>query len=147
MLGRMSDDPGVLKHEPGEPRRGWLGWWHRTPLYARILWALGLGVLAGVVLGERAGFLAIPSRLILRLLAALAPPLILLAVVRVLMTSHVTGRMAGRLFWLLALNQAIATLSGIPREEQSWIYLLRVAAFTLIIIAVVRKNLRAAPRP
>lgn len=49
-------------------------------------------------------------------------------------------------FWLLALNQAIATLSGIPREELSWVYLLRLAAFTLIIGAIVRKNLRSAPR-
>jgi hypothetical protein len=45
-------------------------------------------------------------------------------------------------FWLLALNQALVALAGIPREEHSWIYLLRLAAFTLIIIAIVRKNLR-----
>jgi hypothetical protein len=45
-------------------------------------------------------------------------------------------------FWLLALNQALVSLAGIPREEHSWIYLLRLAAFTLIIIAIVRKNLR-----
>lgn len=45
-------------------------------------------------------------------------------------------------FWLLALNQAVTTLSGVPREELSWVYLLRVAAFTLIIVAVVRKNVR-----
>ena len=43
-------------------------------------------------------------------------------------------------FWLLAANQALVTLSGIPREEQSWIYLLRLAAFTLIILAIVAKN-------
>jgi len=46
-------------------------------------------------------------------------------------------------FWLLALNQALTTLSGVPREEQSWIYLLRLAGFSLIIVAIVRKNLRA----
>lgn len=45
-------------------------------------------------------------------------------------------------FWLLALNQALVALAGIPREEHSWIYLLRLAAFTLIIIAIIRKNLR-----
>ena len=49
-------------------------------------------------------------------------------------------------FWLLALNQAIVTLSGVAREELSWVYLLRLAAITLIIIAVVRKNLRPASR-
>ena len=47
-------------------------------------------------------------------------------------------------FWLLALNQAVTALSGVPREELSWVYLLRVAAFSLIIVAVVRKNVRPA---
>jgi hypothetical protein len=50
-------------------------------------------------------------------------------------------------FWLLALNQALVALAGIPREEQSWIYLIRLAAFTLIIIAIVRKNLRLGRAP
>jgi len=49
-------------------------------------------------------------------------------------------------FWLLALNQAVTTLSGVPREELSWVYLLRVAAFSLIIVAVVRKNVRREGR-
>jgi hypothetical protein len=48
-------------------------------------------------------------------------------------------------FALLALNQALLVFSGVPREEQSWIYLLRLAAFTLIILAIVQKNLRTRP--
>lgn len=44
-------------------------------------------------------------------------------------------------FWLMALNQALPVLLGVPREEQSGIYLLRLAAFTLIILAILRKNL------
>jgi hypothetical protein len=44
-------------------------------------------------------------------------------------------------FWLLAVNQALVALSDIPREEQSWIYLIRLAAFTLIIVAIVHKNM------
>jgi hypothetical protein len=44
-------------------------------------------------------------------------------------------------FWLLALNQAIAGLGDISREELSSVYLLRLAAFSLIIIAIVRKNI------
>lgn len=44
-------------------------------------------------------------------------------------------------FFVLAGNGAIVTLSGIEREALSWLYLLRAAAFTLIIIAIVRKNL------
>ena len=43
-------------------------------------------------------------------------------------------------FWLLALNQAIVSVLDVPREEQSWAYLLRLAAFILIIVAIVYKN-------
>jgi hypothetical protein len=43
-------------------------------------------------------------------------------------------------FVLLAIGQAFLTLADIPEEERSWVYLLRLAAFTLILIAVVRKN-------
>lgn len=45
-------------------------------------------------------------------------------------------------FALLGLNQALLTLSGIPVEERSPLYLLRLAAFLLIIVAIVRKNAR-----
>lgn len=51
----------------------------------------------------------------------------------------------GVAFWLMALNQALPILLGIPREEQSGIYLLRLAAFVLIIAAILRKNVRKAP--
>jgi hypothetical protein len=44
-------------------------------------------------------------------------------------------------FWLLAVNQALVALAGIPREEQSWIYLIRLLAFILIIVAIVHKNM------
>ena len=43
-------------------------------------------------------------------------------------------------FWLLGLNQALLALADIPVEERSWVYLLRLAAFVLIIVAVVAKN-------
>ena len=45
-------------------------------------------------------------------------------------------------FWLFALNQALPLIYGMQREEQSWIYLLRVAGFSLIILSIVQKNLR-----
>ena len=54
-------------------------------------------------------------------------------------------------FALMALNQALVVLLGVPREEQSVFYLLRLAAFLLIIVAIVSKNVRsrkaAAPNP
>ena len=51
-------------------------------------------------------------------------------------------------FWLLALNQAIVAVLDVPREEQSWAYLLRLAAFILIIVAIIYKNAasRSGPR-
>ena len=49
-------------------------------------------------------------------------------------------------FWLLAAGQALLALTGIPIEERSWLYLIRLAAFLLIIVAILRKNLGAEPR-
>jgi uncharacterized membrane protein YeiB len=53
----------------------------------------------------------------------------------------------GIAFWLLALNQAILALANIPVEESSWVYLLRLAAFSLIILGIVIKNIRAKKNP
>ena len=44
-------------------------------------------------------------------------------------------------FLLLALNQALSTMLGLLLEERSWLYLLRLAAFLIIIAAIVRKNI------
>jgi cobalamin synthase len=46
-------------------------------------------------------------------------------------------------FALLAANQALAEFIELGRDELGWVWLLRVAAFTLIIIAIVRKNIYA----
>ena len=45
-------------------------------------------------------------------------------------------------FWLLGGAQAVLTFSDIPVEERSWIYLLRLAAFSLILFSVWAKNRR-----
>jgi hypothetical protein len=45
-------------------------------------------------------------------------------------------------FWLLGLGQALLVLSHIPVEERSWLYLLRLAAFSIILISVWNKNRR-----
>lgn len=44
-------------------------------------------------------------------------------------------------FALMAVSQVLPIVFGIPQESQSGIYLLRLAAFLLIIVAIVRKNL------
>lgn len=47
-------------------------------------------------------------------------------------------------FVLLSVAQAFLALTGVPVEERSWIYLLRLAAFLIIILAIWRKNGRGA---
>ena len=43
-------------------------------------------------------------------------------------------------FVLMGLGQTILALGNIPTEERGSIYLLRLAAFALIIVAIARKN-------
>jgi hypothetical protein len=44
-------------------------------------------------------------------------------------------------FWLLAANQILLMILNLPREEQGWVYLLRLLAFALIAGAIIHKNL------
>jgi uncharacterized membrane protein HdeD (DUF308 family) len=43
-------------------------------------------------------------------------------------------------FWLLAINQTILGIADLEREEQSWVYLLRLCAFSLIIVGIISVN-------
>ena len=43
-------------------------------------------------------------------------------------------------FGLLGVGQAILALANIPTEERGSIYLIRLAAFALILVAILRKN-------
>src|SRR5579862_2142359 len=52
------------------PSGGRFAWWHRLPLYLRILLAVIIGIFVGLALGPWAGPLEIPSKLVLRLLGA-----------------------------------------------------------------------------
>ena len=45
-------------------------------------------------------------------------------------------------FWLLGIGQALLSFTDIPVEERSWLYLLRLAAFSLILVSIWRKNRR-----
>ena len=45
-------------------------------------------------------------------------------------------------FALLAINQAVPVLFGIPSESQGYVYLFRLAGFALIIWAILRKNMK-----
>lgn len=97
----------------GEKATGVFAWWSSTPLYLRILGGLVLGLATGMALGPRAASLDIPARLVLRVLGALAPPIVLLAVVHALLTADVKGRTALRLGGLLILNTLVAIVVGL----------------------------------
>lgn len=47
-------------------------------------------------------------------------------------------------FGLLGLGQTILALASIPTEERGSLYLLRLAAFAVIMIAILRKNRSAS---
>jgi hypothetical protein len=49
-------------------------------------------------------------------------------------------------FALLGAGQAILALANIPTEEQSYLYLIRLTAFALILAAILRKNRGAGVR-
>jgi hypothetical protein len=47
-------------------------------------------------------------------------------------------------FFLLGFGQGLLALANVPVEERSWLYLVRLAAFALILVAIIRKNRRSA---
>ena len=93
-------------------------------LFLQIFLSMAAGVLLGLLLGSTENLAGLPtksllafcattSKLVLQLLAALATPLILVAVSHVLMTSDIKGRQAGRLVWLLISNTLVAIFIGL----------------------------------
>ncbi|UZX11779.1 dicarboxylate/amino acid:cation symporter [Methylocystis sp. MJC1] len=92
---------------------GLLARWRAIPLYLRILAGATLGLVAGVLLGAEAAPLAMPAKLVLRVLGALAPPLILLAIMQALMRAHLGGQQAWRLVTLLLTNTLVAIGVGL----------------------------------
>ena len=46
-------------------------------------------------------------------------------------------------FFLLGVTQALLTFTEIPVEERSWLFLLRLAAFSLILGSIWSKNRKA----
>jgi hypothetical protein len=43
-------------------------------------------------------------------------------------------------FFLLALGHGATAVFGLAPEERTWIYLTRLAAFLILIVAIIRKN-------
>jgi hypothetical protein len=48
-------------------------------------------------------------------------------------------------FWLLGANVALPVLLGRPAQMHGEVYLLRLLAFLLIILAILAKNFRGSP--
>lgn len=113
--------------ETGSSQGGFFGWWNRVPLYQRILGGLVLGVIVGVVLGlfkgppdapnepviELLSGLGIFSKLVLQLLGALAPVLILLAILQALIKAQFEPGTGPKLAKLLVLNTLVAICVGL----------------------------------
>jgi DAACS family dicarboxylate/amino acid:cation (Na+ or H+) symporter len=87
--------------------------YEQIPLYLRIIIGVVIGALLGLALGVHAAPLAIPSKLVLRVLGALAPPLILLAVIQALMHAKLPPGAGWRLARLLLLNTLVAIFIGL----------------------------------
>ncbi len=100
-------------HPPAKPASGLLGFYQRTPLYLRIAIALLVGVGVGLVLGPKAEKLKPISDVVLKLLGALATPLIFCALTHALLTAQVTGRSFVRMLALLMVNTVVAILVGL----------------------------------
>jgi Na+/H+-dicarboxylate symporter len=96
--------------------------WRRIPLALQIVIALILAIALGIALGAghpnptNKAFienLAVPSELVLKALRALATPLIFVAVLHTLMTTHIPGKVGRRLAVLLLTNTTVAILIGL----------------------------------
>ena len=96
-----------------EAGRGVMATWHAIPLYLRIVAGAVVGVLLGLGLGPDAAPLQAAGGLLLRVLGALAAPLILLAVVQAILTTDVKGRTGAKLFYLLLTNTLAAIAIGL----------------------------------
>src|SRR6266700_7484304 len=109
----MTQPDRILDYHPAEKSFSLLRLYRSVPLYLRILVALGIGIALGVLLGPNAEPLKWVSQIILRFLGALAPALILVAVIDSILNANIHGRSAGRLIYLLALNTLVAILIGL----------------------------------
>jgi hypothetical protein len=50
-------------------------------------------------------------------------------------------------FLLLAVHQGVLIGGAVPRAEQGWTYLIRLAAFSLLAVAILYKNMSRKPGP
>ena len=110
----MASTPVLDYESSGGAKPGGPFWWyHRTPLYVRIMIALVIGAVVGKLMGPKAARFKPFSDIVLQLLRLLATPLIFVAVVHALMKAHATGKTAAKLAWFLMSNTVVAILVGL----------------------------------
>jgi DAACS family dicarboxylate/amino acid:cation (Na+ or H+) symporter len=140
--------------------------WHSWPLYLRILIGVVAGLLFGLLLARIAGDeigkpigeigdkglaslaaqllhgLEIPANIILRILGALAPPLILLAVIQAIMHAKFPPGTLGKLVSLLLINTLAAIFIGLAVANT-----LQPGKWQLAVKPVVKEDKPAAKAP
>jgi Na+/H+-dicarboxylate symporter len=104
----------------------------RVPLYVRILIGVALGALLGVVFGDRPIVFHLTNRhlgdlglLVIRLLKALAVPLIFFAIVDAFVRTHISARRGMRMVAICLMNVTVAmaiglTIMNVWRPGESW---------------------------
>ena len=104
----------------------------RVPLYVRILVGVALGALLGVVFGDRPILFHVTNRhlgdlglLVIRLLKALAVPLIFFAIVDAFVRTHISARRGLRMVLICLLNVSVAMAIGLAimnlwRPGEAW---------------------------
>lgn len=88
-------------------------WWEHYTLTGRIVTALVIGLLLGLVLGEKATILQPISAIVLRLLGALATPLIFVAIIHAFLKANMNAATARKLVVLLLTNTLFAIVVGL----------------------------------
>ena len=104
---------GCYNHAKSMTIKPALDVYQRIPLYLRIVGGMLIGAALGSCLGKSAESLKPISDIVLQFLRLLATPLIFIALAHSLYKANVTGRLAGRLFWLLMSNTVVAIIIGL----------------------------------
>jgi Na+/H+-dicarboxylate symporter len=91
----------------------------RIPLYLRVLLGVALGTAFGALFGEKPILFGITNKdlgdlglLVIRLLRAMAVPLVFFGVIDAFVTTRISGRQGARLVAICAINVSIAFLIG-----------------------------------
>ena len=85
----------------------------RFPLSTRILLGIALGIVTGLVLGERASAFGELGKVVIQLIKAVASPLVFLVVVNAVLQTEIELRAGGRLLKWAMVNASIALTIGL----------------------------------